>query len=79
MTPRPVSPRPWPEILYTMRMTDARKREFLAALRRDGVVTRAALTASPGALGSAVQSFRDERERDPEFALRWLVVRSIAP
>ncbi len=61
-----------------MRMTHDRKRAFIEQLRRDGVATRAALAASPGALGSCVQSFRDERDRDPRFAARWVAARIVA-
>ena len=61
-----------------MRMTEDRKRVFIEQLRRDGVVTHAALAASPGSLGSCVQSFRDERDRDPRFAARWVAVRIIS-
>ena len=61
-----------------MRMTEDRKRVFIEQLRRDGVATRAALAASPGSLGSCVQSFRDERDRDPRFAARWVAVRIIS-
>ena len=59
-------------------MTSARKRAFLAALRHGGVVTRAARLASPGAAGTCVQSFADERRRDADFDARWAVVRMIA-
>ena len=61
-----------------MRMTEDRKRAFIEQLRRDGVVTRAALSASPGAAGTCVQSFADERRRDADFDARWAVVRMIA-
>lgn len=36
-----------------------------------GVATRAAKAASPNATGSSLQTFRDERRRDPEFARAW--------
>jgi len=52
-------------------LTPQRKQAFLEALRACGVVTRAAKTASPGASGSGIQTFRDERKRDPEFARAW--------
>ena len=54
-----------------MRMTETRKAVFLEELRRHGVVSRAALSASPGARGGYVQSFRDELRRDPGFELEW--------
>ena len=54
-----------------MRMTEDRKRVFVEQLRRHGVVSRAARSASPGARGAAVQSFRDELRRDSKFAVQW--------
>ena len=61
-----------------MRMTEDRKRVFIDQLRRHGVVSRAARSASPGALGGCVQSFRDELRRDPRFDARWIAVRIIS-
>ena len=55
-----------------MRMTEDRKRVFIEQLRRHGVVSRAARSASPGARGGCVQSFRDEFRRDPRFGLEWV-------
>lgn len=57
-----------------MRLTDRRKRVFLAELARHGILVRAARAASPRASSryGAVQTFKDERDRDPEFAGQWL-------
>lgn len=52
-------------------LTAKRKQAFLAELARVGVATRAAKAASPDAAGSGMQTFRDERKRDPEFARAW--------
>ncbi|NUP95925.1 MAG: hypothetical protein HUU28_07155 [Planctomycetaceae bacterium] len=52
-------------------LTPQRKAAFLEALHACGVVTRAAKLASPDASGSGIQTFRDERKRDPEFARAW--------
>ena len=52
-------------------LTAQRKTAFLAELARVGVATRAAKAASPNASGSGLQTFRDERRRDPEFARAW--------
>jgi len=52
-------------------LTAKRKQAFLEALRACGVATRAAKLASPDASGSGIQTFRDERRRDPEFASAW--------
>ena len=56
-----------------MKLTDRRKRLFLAELARHGILVRAARAASPRASSryGAVQTFKDERERDPEFAAQW--------
>ncbi len=55
------------------KLTDRRKRAFLAELARHGSVVRAARAASPRASArfGAKQTFADERERDPEFARQW--------
>lgn len=53
------------------RMTKERKEIFLAELGRTGVFAHAARTASPDSLHGALTSFREERERDPEFAAAW--------
>ena len=55
------------------RLTAARKKAFLAALRKTGSVLRAASIATPWAQGAqrGAQTFRDERIRDPEFAAAW--------
>src|SRR5690349_5024236 len=52
-------------------LTAQRKQAFLEALRACGVATRAAKLASPGASGSGIQTFRDERRRDVEFSKAW--------
>lgn len=56
-----------------MELTDRRKRMFLAELARHGILVRAARAASPRASTryGAVQTFKDERERDPAFAAQW--------
>ena len=59
-------------------MTEDRKRVFIEQLRRHGVVSRAARSASPGARGAATQSFRDELGRDPRFAVRWFTAALLA-
>lgn len=56
-----------------MELTDRRKKVFLAELARHGILVRAARAASPRASSryGAVQTFKDERERDPDFARQW--------
>lgn len=56
-----------------MKLTDRRKRMFLLELSRHGILVRAARAASPRASSryGAVQTFKDERDRDPEFAAQW--------
>jgi len=56
-----------------MKLTDRRKRLFLLELSRHGILVRAARAASPRASSryGAVQTFKDERERDPAFAAQW--------
>ena len=51
-------------------LTEKRKAIFLAELARHGVFARAARVASPHAATGACASFRDEANRDPEFAAR---------
>ena len=55
-----------------MKLTDRRKKAFLAEFSRHGILVRAARAASPRASAryGAVQTFKDERERDPEFERR---------
>lgn len=55
------------------KLTDRRKRLFLAELARHGIIVRAARAASPRASSKygAVRTFKDERDRDPEFAAQW--------
>ncbi|WP_227340123.1 hypothetical protein [Sphingopyxis sp. P8] len=55
------------------KLTDRRKKVFLAELARHGIIVRAARAASPRASGQygAVRTFKDERERDEEFARQW--------
>lgn len=52
-------------------MTDERKRVFLRELTEHGIIGWAAEQASPGAVGRCLNTFREERERDPEFAEAW--------
>ncbi len=54
-------------------MTPERKEVFLKALAETGSSTHAAAVASPESFGHrpGYSSFRDERRRDPQFALRW--------
>jgi hypothetical protein len=52
-------------------LTDARKAAFLVELARCGVATRAAKAASPEAAGSCIQTFRDARRIDSDFARAW--------
>jgi len=56
-----------------MKLTDRRKKAFLKELELHGIQTRAARAASPRASSryGAIQTFKDERERDPEFARQW--------
>ena len=48
-----------------------RKAAYLAELARCGVATRAAKAASPNASGTGLQTFKDARKTDPEFARAW--------
>jgi len=52
-------------------LSPERKAAFLAELARHGIVRRAARSASPQSPGGALSTFKDERERDPEFAAAW--------
>lgn len=56
-----------------MKLTDRRKKAFLDELRLHGIMARAARAASPRASAryGALQTFKDERERDSEFARQW--------
>lgn len=58
------------EVHRKVRLSAERKRLLLAGLRAHGVFRAAAREASPGSRHTrgAEQSFRDEMERDPEFA-----------
>lgn len=55
------------------KLTERRKRVFLAELARHGIIVRAARAASPRASSQygAVRTFKDERDRDPAFAAQW--------
>lgn len=55
------------------KLTERRKRVFLAELARHGIIVRAARAASPRASSQygAVRTFKDERDRDEEFARQW--------
>ena len=52
-------------------LTPRRKAAFLAELVRCGVATRAAKAASPDAIGTGLQTFKDERKRDVLFSRQW--------
>ena len=54
-------------------LTDARKRAFLKALEETGSAPAAARAASPHSTGkrNCINTFRDARDRDPEFAAAW--------
>ena len=54
-------------------LTAARKRAFLDELRRHGIVAESARVASPHsrARHGAASTFRQERQRDPQFAADW--------
>jgi hypothetical protein len=56
-----------------LKLTDRRKKLFLAELSRHGILARAGRAASPHtrAPSGALQTFVDERQRDPDFAARW--------
>lgn len=54
-----------------LKMTAERKAAFLEHLREHGLLGYAAKHASPGRPLGALQSFRDERQRDPEFSQAW--------
>lgn len=56
-----------------MKLTDRRKKAFLDELKLHGIANRAARAASPRASSryGAIQTFVDERNRDPEFARQW--------
>lgn len=62
---------PRPQRARKIRMTDDRKRVFLRELTEHGIIGWACKQASPGAVGTCEKSFREERERDPEFAEAW--------
>jgi len=55
------------------KLTERRKRVFLAELARHGIIVRAARAASPRASSKygAVRTFADERQRDADFASQW--------
>lgn len=69
----PFVPLSAPAIVPGMKLTARRKKLFLDEFRRHGILVRAARAASPRASSryGAVQTFKDERERDPEFAAQW--------
>lgn len=52
-------------------LTPARKEAFLRELARHGVAARAAREASPGSKTGALQTFKDERQRDADFDDAW--------
>lgn len=68
---RTVSPSRVEKIALKLAMTDERKAAFLGELAEHGVVARAARAASPHSEDGCVMSFRDERDRDPDFAAAW--------
>lgn len=63
-----------------MKLTAHRKKMFLAELALHGILVRAARAASPRASSryGAVQTFKDERDRDPEFAAQWQEAAEVA-
>lgn len=54
-----------------MELTEKRRAVFLEELSAHGIVSRAARRASPHATSGAVQTFRDARASDPDFAAAW--------
>src|SRR3546814_6228719 len=52
-------------------LTPERKAAFLAELARHGIAVRAARAASPQSAQGALSTFKNERQRDPEFAAAW--------
>lgn len=56
-----------------MKLTPERKQVFLSELAKHGVQARAARAASPHSTDQtgALQTFRDERARDEQFAADW--------
>lgn len=52
-------------------LSPERKAAFLAELTRHGIAMRAARAASPHSLTGAASTFKEERERDPDFAAAW--------
>lgn len=54
-------------------LSDERKAAFLAELSRHGIASRAARAASPHteSPSGCLSTFKDERQRDPEFAAAW--------
>lgn len=54
-----------------LKLTPQRKALFLQELAEHGIVGWSARQASPGAEGDCVDTFRNERERDPEFDAAW--------
>ena len=73
INPPPFASQRTPAIVSVMKLTDRRKKMFLAELARHGILVRAARAASPRASSQygAVQTFKDERTRDEEFAAQW--------
>lgn len=56
---------------YGMQLDASRKALFLRELSAHGVIARAARCASPGSDTGAMQTFRDARAADAEFAAAW--------
>jgi hypothetical protein len=56
-----------------VKLTPERKQLFISELARHGVLVRAARAASPHSTehAGALQTFRDERGRDDQFAADW--------
>lgn len=52
-------------------LTAERKAAFLVELSRHGIAMRAARAASPQSSNGALSTFKDERQRDLEFAKAW--------
>jgi hypothetical protein len=52
-------------------LTPDRKAAFIVELGRHGIAARAARAASPQSSNGALSTFKDERQRDPAFAVAW--------
>lgn len=66
-----------PQRARNLKMDAARKALFLEKLAEYGVAEWAAVEASPGATGSCISSFHDERNRDPQFDADWIAAADV--